>query len=71
MKRLLIVLAVLTVVGASIWFVIDGGQASENTYGVRTGTDVAAISDLQQNPAKYLLFLIKSIDLLDCINNNR
>jgi RecJ-like exonuclease len=54
MKKALMALAVLTVVIGSIWFVIDGGQASESSYGMSTGKDVATISDLQQNPGKYL-----------------
>ena len=54
MKKTLMLLAVVTVVGGSIWFVIDGGQASESNYGMSPGTVVAPISDLQQNPDKYL-----------------
>ncbi len=47
MKKTLIALSALVVVGGSIWFVVSGDEKDGGSYGMGTGTEVASIGAIQ------------------------
>ena len=55
MKRTLIVILAIALVGAGIWYVYSGGDGKKsNVFGQGAGAEVTAIADIQQSPDKFV-----------------
>jgi len=55
MKKVLISLVVLAVIGVGVWYAFDGGSGKKSsTFGQGAADTVMSIGEIQKNPAKYL-----------------
>jgi hypothetical protein len=55
MKRILIGVVAVALIGAGIWYVLsDEGSGRQNRFGKSNGTTVTSIADLQKSPGTYM-----------------
>jgi RecJ-like exonuclease len=55
MKRVVIGIAIVAIVGAGIWYALGGSERGQaNRFGQATGTEVTAIGDIQKAPDEYV-----------------
>jgi uncharacterized protein YdeI (BOF family) len=54
MKKTVIVLAIVMLVGISIWYTVGGSGGKNNSFGAGVQSAITSIGDIQKDPAKYL-----------------
>ncbi|UCH34352.1 MAG: hypothetical protein JSV65_17780 [Armatimonadota bacterium] len=55
MKRVVIGIAIVAIVGAGIWYALGGSERGQaNRFGQSTGTEVTAIGDIVQAPDEHV-----------------
>ena len=54
MKRTIIVIAIIAVVGAAVWYAFGGSGGKSNRFGQGADSQVIPISAIQQAPEQYL-----------------
>ena len=54
MKNVLLVIFVLALMGAGIWYVLSGDDSNGNSFGSNVGAPSTTVAEIRNNPDRYL-----------------
>jgi hypothetical protein len=54
MKRAIPAIALIVLIGVSIWYTVGGDGKKNNSFGAGTQPTITSIGDIQKDPTKYL-----------------